>query len=350
MLSLLLIPFAWLYGLIVRCRNWLYNLGWKKSHSFDQAVIGVGNLSVGGTGKTPMIEYLVNLLSRHYSIAILSRGYGRSTHGFLMAERHDNATTIGDEPFQFYRKFGNQLAVAVCESRVEGITKLLKKKPAVQVILLDDAFQHRAVKPLLSILLTDFSKPFFKDHLLPYGRLREPRTGSKRAHVLVVTKCNSISHNIESEFSKNIRIYSGDKPILFSGIRYKAPVSMEGQNEIGKDIVLVTGIANSKPIEDYVSSQFTLLRHFRFHDHHHYSVDDIVAIQKEVSTSTISILTTEKDMVKLISPEWGKILNRKLWCYLPIETYFLNSGAEFDELVMEKIETQLNPPSSKIPK
>src|SRR5258707_11245922 len=129
MLSILLFPFAFLYGLIVRFRNFLYDLGLKKSHSFDRAVISVGNLSVGGTGKTPMIEYLVNLLSAHYALAILSRGYGRNTHGFLLAEKHDDATTIGDEPFQFYRKYGNRVTVVVCESRVEGISKLLKRKP-----------------------------------------------------------------------------------------------------------------------------------------------------------------------------------------------------------------------------
>src|SRR5882672_55290 len=165
MLSILLFPFAFLYGLVTRVRNLLYDIGWKKSYAFQPALISVGNLNVGGTGKTPMIEYLVNLLNGKYSLAILSRGYGRNTRGFLLAEMHDDATTIRDEPFQFYRKYGNQVSVVVCESRVEGITKLMKRKPDVQVILLDDAFQHRAVKALFSVLLTDFSKPFFNDYL-----------------------------------------------------------------------------------------------------------------------------------------------------------------------------------------
>ncbi len=151
MLSILLFPFALLYGLITGLRNFLYDRGLKKSYSFIPVVISVGNLNVGGTGKTPMIEYLVNLLSEKYSLAILSRGYGRVTRGFLLAEMHDDATTIGDEPFQFYRKYAGKLSVVVCESRVEGINNLMKRKPKVQVILLDDAFQHRAVRPLLSI-------------------------------------------------------------------------------------------------------------------------------------------------------------------------------------------------------
>jgi len=310
-------------------------------------VISVGNLSVGGTGKTPMIEYLVNLLGKHYSLAILSRGYGRKTHGFLLAEMHDDATTIGDEPFQFYRKYESKLTVVVCESRVEGINKLLKRKPNVQVILLDDAFQHRAVKPLLSILLTDFSKPLFKDYLLPSGLLREPRSGTARADVVVVTKCPDISNEIKSEFKLNLQLYAGSRPIFFSSVGYRTPIAMEGERQMNKNIVLVTGIANSKPIVDYVSSNFNLLHHFQFNDHHHYSIDDVKSIQKKAD-STASILTTEKDLVKLISPDWNQVLDKKLWFYLPIESYFLKNGSEFDKLVEQKIEDYLKSFATKI--
>jgi tetraacyldisaccharide 4'-kinase len=347
MLSILLFPFALLYGLIARGRNLFYDLGWKKSYSFTQVVISVGNLNVGGTGKTPMIEYLVNLLMGSCSLAILSRGYGRSTHGFLLAEKHDDATTLGDEPFQFYRKFGNFLNIAVCESRVEGINQLLKKRPEVQVVLLDDAFQHRAVKPSFSILLTDFSKPFFNDYLLPYGRLRESRAGSKRADVVIATKCNPFTEDVRSEFSKNLQAYTGNKPIFFSGIRYKTPVALEGHNEIGKKIILVSGIANSKPLEDYVSTLFTVVYHFQFNDHYAYSTDDITMIQNKSSNTDAPILTTEKDMARLIS--MSNTFKKKLWFYLPIETYFLNSGAEFDKLVLEKVKLQIKTPSIKLP-
>lgn len=340
MLSILLFPFAFLYGLVTRARNLLYDTRLKRSYSFGPAVISVGNLNVGGTGKTPMIEYMVNLLSEKYSIAILSRGYGRNTHGFLFAEMHDDATTIGDEPFQFYRKYGNKLSVIVCESRVEGITKLMKRKPNVQVILLDDAFQHRAVKPLFSILLTDFSKPFFKDYLLPQGRLRESRSGAARADILVVTKCRDFSNETASEFESKLQRYSGQKPVFFSGVEYKAPLAMEGEKQIDKNIVLVTGIANSKPIVDYVSSHFNLIHHFQFNDHHQYSIEDINSIQRKVNSST-SILTTEKDLVKLISPDLSKAIDKKLWFYLQIETRFINHGSEFDKLITMKTESHL---------
>jgi len=340
MLSILLFPFAFLYGLVMGFRNLLYNLGWKKSYSFNPAVISVGNLNVGGTGKTPMIEYLVSLLSSTYSIAILSRGYGRVTHGFMLAEKHDDARTIGDEPFQFYRKYGNQLSVAVCESRVEGITKLMERRPNVQVILLDDAFQHRAVKPLFSILLTDFSKPFFKDHLLPRGRLRESRSGAVRADVLVVTKCLDVSPEVESQFKSNLHHYAGSKPVFFSGVVYKTPVAMNGREQVIKNMVLVTGIANTQPIVEYVSSHFNLVHHFQFNDHHHYSIEDIKSIQRKADPAT-SILTTEKDLVKLISPDFGQVMDKKLWFYLPIETNFLNHGSEFDKLIVMKIESHL---------
>ncbi|HEV8514376.1 MAG TPA: tetraacyldisaccharide 4'-kinase [Cyclobacteriaceae bacterium] len=340
MLSILLFPFAFLFGVVTRVRNFLYNIGWKKSYSFQPAVICVGNLNVGGSGKTPMIEYLVNLLKEKYSLAILSRGYGRVTRGFLLAEMHDDASTIGDEPFQYYRKYGNQLPIVVCESRVEGITKLMKKRPNVQVILLDDAFQHRAVKPLFSVLLTDFSKPFFKDHLLPQGRLRESRSGSSRADALVVTKCFDISGEVESRFKLDIQSYAGSKPVFFSGVKYNAPKAVEGEKQLGKDVVLVTGIANSKPIVDYVSSHFNLVQHFQFKDHYQYSLGDIKVIQQRAN-ATASILTTEKDLVKLIAPNLNGVMNKKLWFYLPIETVFLNRGSEFDKLITMKIEAHL---------
>lgn len=340
MLSILLFPFAFLYGLVTRVRNLLYNMGWKKSYSFQVAVISVGNLNVGGSGKTPMIEYLVNLLKDKYSLAILSRGYGRITRGYLMAEMHDDAATIGDEPFQYYRKYGNQLSVVVCESRVEGITKLMKRKPNVQVILLDDAFQHRAVKPLFSVLLTDFSKPFFKDHLLPQGRLREARRGSSRADALVVTKCIDLSNEVEANLRLRLQNYAGAKPVFFSGVKYMTPKAVEGHKELGKDVVLVTGIANSKPIADYVSSHFNLIQHFQFKDHHQYSPEDIKSIQR-IANPTTCLLTTEKDLVKLISPSLNGVMNKKLWFYLPIETVFLNHGSEFDKLITMKIEAHL---------
>jgi tetraacyldisaccharide 4'-kinase len=339
-LSILLFPFAFLYGLVTRFRNFLYDHGIKKSYSFTPAVISVGNLSVGGTGKTPMIEYLVNLLGDTYSLAILSRGYGRITRGFLMAEMHDDAQTIGDEPFQFYRKYGSKVSIAVCESRVEGINRLMKRKPGVQVVLLDDAFQHRSVRPLFSILLTDYSRPFFDDHLLPAGRLRESRRSALRADVLVVTKCPVISVELQAEFRSKIKLYAGEKTVLFSGIGYKEPVPMIAEGVTNKRVIVVTGIANSRRVVDYVSDHFDLVEHISFDDHHRYSAADVRSVQKRAD-SGVSIITTEKDFVKLVSPELNAVIDRKLWFYLPIEITFLNNGSEFDKLIHMKIEAHL---------
>jgi len=335
MLSIILAPFSWLYGAVMRFRNFLYNTGLKKSYSFDQALISVGNLSVGGTGKTPMIEYLVRLLSSQYSIAILSRGYGRKTKGFRLAGESDDASTIGDEPFQFYQKFKGKVEVVVCENRVEGINQLIALEKSVQVILLDDAFQHRRVKPLYSILLTDFSKPFFSDFILPQGRLREPRKGSERANVTIVTKCKSLTTETESDYKTKIQSYAGEKPVFFSAIGYSKPISL-GNSQIGKEILLVTGIANSKPLVDHISEKVNLRYHFDFGDHHSYTLKEVEEIQQKASAVNASILTTEKDFVKL-----EKLVDKKLWFYLPIETQFLKNGSEFDKMVVEKIKSHL---------
>jgi tetraacyldisaccharide 4'-kinase len=335
MLFIILAPFSWLYGAVMRFRNFLYDIGLKKSYSFDQAVISVGNLSVGGTGKTPMIEYLVRLLSSQYSIAILSRGYGRKTKGFRLAVESDDASTIGDEPFQFYQKFKDKVEVVVCENRVEGINQLMALKKSVQVILLDDAFQHRRVKPLYSVLLTDFSKPFFSDFILPQGRLRESRKGSERANVTIVTKCKLVTTETESDYKTKIQSYAGEKPVFFSAIGYSKPISLS-DSQIGKEVVLVTGIANSKPLVDHITEKVSLRFHFDFGDHHSYTQKEVDEIQQKASSMNAYILTTEKDFVKL-----EKLVDRKLWFYLPIETQFLKNGSEFDKLVVEKIKSHL---------
>jgi len=341
MLSIILAPFSWLYGAVTELRNFLYDRGWKKSYSFEPAVISVGNLIVGGTGKTPMIEYLVKLLSKDYTVAILSRGYGRQSRGFRLAGDQDNASTIGDEPFQFYQKFKTKVEVVVCEDRIAGINQLMDLKKSIQVILLDDAFQHRRVRPLFSILLTEFSRPFFKDYVLPKGRLRESRNGSKRADVVVVTKCIQPSDVIVNEYQKAIRQYSGYKPVFFATIEYVKPVSFENESKITKDVVLVTGIANSKPLVEHISEKVSLHHHFEFGDHHGYSAKEIENIQQRSSAFDASILTTEKDMVKIIDSSLSQSVDKKRWFYLPIETQFANNGAEFDRTVLEKIKSHL---------
>jgi tetraacyldisaccharide 4'-kinase len=188
-LRILLLPVAWLYEGITRLRNWLYDKGYKKSTSFPLPVISVGNLTVGGTGKTPHVEYLVRLLKDQRQLVTLSRGYGRQTKGFLIADEQANAATIGDEPMQFYQKFGHQIKVAVGEKRVPAIEQILRLYPKTEIILLDDAFQHRAVRPCFSILLSDYHRPFYTDFVLPAGRLRESRKGAGRADAVIFSKC-----------------------------------------------------------------------------------------------------------------------------------------------------------------
>ncbi|MBS1949955.1 MAG: tetraacyldisaccharide 4'-kinase [Cytophagales bacterium] len=337
MLSILLTPFSILYGFVTQIRNLFYDRGWIKSYSFNQcAVIGVGNLSLGGTGKTPVIEYLVRLLLPRHSIAVLSRGYGRRTQGFRLGNDQDDATTLGDEPFQFYNKWKGKIKVAVCEDRVEGVNRLLKIDPKIEVVLLDDVFQHRRLKLLFSILLTEFSKPFFRDYLLPKGRLRESRRGSSRTDVVVVTKCNESRD--EEKFKNAIGYYAGNKPVFFSFIKYLGTVPFGKNITINKKIILVTGIANSKPILNYARENFSLIRHFNFADHHYYSITDIESIQSEAGQTQAAILTTEKDWVKLIAQPLQDAVKKELWFYLSIEHCFFNSGSEFDKMIINKIE------------
>ena len=341
LLKVLLWPLALLYNVVMRLRNYFYDIGHKPSFSFETVVISVGNLNVGGSGKTPMIEYLVRLLQHKYSIAILSRGYGRKTKGFRIAGKEDNAMTLGDEPFQYYRKFGKEVTVAVGEERALAIPTLLNQENPPDIILMDDAFQHRSVKPQLSILLTEKNNPFYKDFVFPMGRLRESRYGAKRADAILITKCNAEEKDIEETVNQVSR-YAGIKPVYCTGLSYKNPEPFEGGNQIGDSVILVSGVANSAYLEKYVATHFRLLKHFNFEDHHSYSISDIEAIEKTMRESgAASIITTEKDMVKLISTSFDRVLHKQFWFSLPIETIFLNRGSEFDEMILLTIENRL---------
>jgi tetraacyldisaccharide 4'-kinase len=330
----LLIPFSWLYGLIMQIRNFLYDSGIWKSYSFQPAIISVGNLSAGGTGKSPMIEYLAQLLSPKWKVAVLSRGYKRSSKGFRIANDQEDASTIGDEPFQFYQKLGKNILIAVDADRVNGVNRILENHPNIDVILLDDAFQHRRVWPLFSILLTEFGNPFHQDYVLPAGRLREPRSGCLRADVIVVTKCNDFSEDIERKVKSELAIYNRD--LFFTRINYQAPVSLNGQKEIAKEIFLVTGIANPLPLVNYLSENFKIKKHFSFADHHSFTAEEISTIQQAGSAP---ILTTEKDFMRLSSQQTIGLLDKSRWFYLPIRTEFINNGSEFDKRIIQTIES-----------
>lgn len=341
LLKYLLLPFAGLYNLITRLRNYLYDIGHKKSFQFETIVISVGNLNVGGSGKTPMVEYLIRLLSGTYKVATLSRGYGRKTKGFRITNDADTALTVGDEPYQIFRKFGDQVVVAVGEDRALAIPTILNECPEVQIILMDDAFQHRAVVPQFSILVTDYSKPFYKDFLMPFGRLREARHGAGRADVVVVTKCVDFTEEKENTIRQKLHRQAA-KPVFFTRLNYKAPIGFGHTHPISRDIVLVSAVANNRAFSREMERDFKIHHHVRFPDHHVYSLSDINEIHKKAeSCNADSILTTEKDMVKLINPELELLISKKRWYYVPIEAVFIKNGQKFDVMINELVRDNL---------
>lgn len=338
-------PLGILYHLVTDLRNHLYNIQYKRSIDFTPFIIGVGNLNVGGTGKSPMIEYLVRLLHSQYALAILSRGYKRKTHGVRIAGPEDTAETLGDEPFQFYRKFSGlpQVTVAVGEERVAAVPEILFHYPDTQIILLDDAFQHRAIVADFQLLLTSYQQPFYKDYILPVGRLREGRKGVKRADVVLVTKCPvSLPGEEQERIRKRIQSYAGDKlPVFFAGIRYENPLEVFKKGKMfTSKVILFSGLADASVFEDYVLNKHEVLAHIRFSDHHRYNSSDIRQIRQayETAGSDVSILTTEKDMVKLIDAESADAWKNLPLFYLPIQTYFLGDEDIFKNLILQRIQ------------
>ena len=314
----ILFPLAMMYWLVTSIRNLLYDKGILKSYTFDVPIIAVGNLSVGGTGKTPQIEYLIRLLSENYKVAVLSRGYKRATEGFVLADENATATSIGDEPFQFFSKFPN-IQVAVDANRRNGIQQLLNSANKPDLILLDDAFQHRKVKAGFYILLTAYGDLFSDDYSLPFGNLREPSSGKKRANVIIVTKCpKDLSELAQSEIKKKL---NAKQPVFFTTIAYDDYVFGAEQKiatEIiqSEDKVLVAGIAKPKLFFDFLKSgkDETLV----YPDHHHFSEQDCDQILAKAKGR--KIITTEKDFVRL-----NGLLPKEQLFYLPIKSVFLNS-------------------------
>ena len=329
-LRFILFPFAILYDFVTRIRNFFFNTGIFHQTSFKTPVIVVGNLSVGGTGKTPQIEYLIRLLKNNFKTAVLSRGYKRETKGFVLLNKNHLAIDVGDEPLQYFQKFKN-IDVAVCVNRVKGITNLIKSN-ILEVILLDDAFQHRKVKGSFYILLTKFDDLFMDDFLLPMGRLRESREGAKRADVILVSKC---PENLTKESQKLIRqkLLKFKKEVFFTSISYAE--SVLGASEMltselkNFEVLLITGIANPAPLLNYLKSLNVKFQHLKYADHHYFSDKEIEGIKNKFDNMQSSkiILTTEKDYVRLVN----KIKNLS---YLPIETSFLNNDNEvFNRLI-----------------
>lgn len=330
LLRKILFPFAILYGFITSIRNFLFDRGILKSYSFELPIIAVGNLSLGGTGKTPQIEYLIRLLSERYTIATLSRGYKRKSTGFVLANTKATAQNLGDEPYQFHQKFPS-IQVAVDADRKNGIEQLLTQEKKPQVILLDDAFQHRKVKAGFYILLTAYDDVFVDDFLLPTGNLRESRSGAQRANVIVVTKCpTTLSDTEQTQIKQRIKSYS-DAPVYFSTIAFDESVQSSTTSVPVATIqqsacVLLAGIAKPASFFNYLTNSASIC--LTYPDHHHFTETDIQQIKQQAGEKMI--VTTEKDYVRLKD----SVLKEQLY-YLPIRTSLLVGSNEFDATVLD---------------
>lgn len=340
---ILLFPFALLYGLVVIIRNWLYDKNILKSFSFGLPLIGVGNLSVGGTGKSPMVEYLVLHLKNHFKVATLSRGYKRKTKGFALAGEGTTALDIGDEPMQFHRRFPD-VPVAVGEERLVAIPQLLHDRPDTEVIILDDAFQHRAVKAGLNILLTDCSNLFTQDFFLPTGDLRDQRSSYKRAQIIIVTKCPpNMPESERQQVIKEIKPLP-HQHIFFTTIAYGTPYHITQKSftyiDDQTEVLLVTGIANPQPLKTYLEERIQTYHMMHYGDHHIFTIDDWKDIQKRfgsIQSGKKIILTTEKDAMRFLKFE--QELAALPFYVIPIQPAFLfNQGPEFDNIVITFID------------
>ncbi|MFZ0283009.1 MAG: tetraacyldisaccharide 4'-kinase [Bacteroidales bacterium] len=347
----ILYPFSLLYRLITDIRNFLYDTGFLSSREFDIPVICVGNITMGGTGKTPHTEYLIDLLRRKYRVAVLSRGYKRESHGFRLASASSTASDIGDEPLQIFQKFP-EILVAVDGDRVNGVSKLIKDHPETEIIVMDDGFQHRSIKPGLSILLTDYGRLITRDHLIPYGRLRESAKNSMRAGIIIVTKsAEDIAETEIKDISTELRLYS-EQNLFFTTVLYKDPVPlfedsssrkliMSDEDRHSRGAVLITGISSPQPFLRYLSRYFSEIDHIDLPDHHCFNERDIKVINdswNNLKSSSKYIITTEKDAVRL--REFANItnsLNGSIY-YIPVSVNFLNNGKySFDNLIFDYV-------------
>ncbi|MFP4469434.1 MAG: tetraacyldisaccharide 4'-kinase [Bacteroidales bacterium] len=344
-LLFLLYPFALLYGLVMYVRNKLYDWGILKSVSFNLPVISVGNLSTGGTGKTPHVEYLVRLLQADYRLATLSRGYRRSTSGYRLATANSTTEEVGDEPLQIRQKF-NKLTVAVDENRVHGVKELLKQKPPPEVVILDDAFQHRRIRPGLSILLTDFHKLYPEDYPLPVGSLREFRIGARRADIIIVTKTAPILSPITVRRITGLIKPKPHQSLYFSYLKYGNLIPLPGQQNPElpdkiSSILLFAGIANMYPLVEHVMKLTNHLDKIRFGDHHKYSEKDLKKIRQKfesIFTKNKIIVTTEKDAMRLSYPQISPIIADLPVFYIPIEVKMhLEYRKEYKEQILEYV-------------
>jgi tetraacyldisaccharide 4'-kinase len=339
---ILLFPLSLVYAAIVSLRNWCYDKGFFYSTPFNLPIICVGNLAVGGTGKSPMVEWLIRTLSDRYTVAVLSRGYKRKTRGYALANTQTTALDIGDEPMQFHTKFPN-LAVAVGEERIAAIPQLLHDRPDTQAIILDDAFQHRAVKAGWNILLTDYSNLFTRDWWLPSGDLRDAPNAYRRAESIIVTKC---PEDLDEQERKAISAEIGPldhQQVFFTSIQYGQPyhITQQATTAITQqhEVLLVTGIANPAPLKKWLHDKAGTYYEMAYGDHHIFTIDDLNSIIRRfnsIQSTNKIILTTEKDAVRLI--KFKQALQDSPFYVLPIEPRFLFGEEDrFTDLIVKFI-------------
>ena len=346
---LLLFPFSLFYALAIVIRNYCYDRQWMRSTSFNLPIICVGNLSVGGTGKSPMTELLIEMLLPTHKVATISRGYKRKTKGYLLANENTTALEIGDEPMQFYSKFKN-IAVAVGEERVEAVPQLLQDRPETEVIILDDAFQHRAIAAGCNIILTDYNNPYWDDWFLPSGDLRDQPSSARRAQVIMVTKCPS---NLTQQQRESVLKRINPLPtqqVFFTTFAYGLPyhIITGSTYELHQqaEVLLVCGIANPEPLKKHLEVHAGVYHQMSFHDHHIFSIDDLHQMRQkwEVMEAKHKILlTTEKDAVRLM--KFGTELHHLPLYVQPVKHAVLfNQYNELSQLIKSFVTNFANTP------
>ena len=342
-IRIVLFPLSVLYGIGVSIRNALYSWGLLRSARFDVPLICIGNLTVGGSGKTPHVEYMVRWLNQYLNVATLSRGYGRKTVGFREILPYDTAITAGDEPLQYSRKFPD-LPVFVSESRALAVPEIMRQRPQTQAILLDDAFQHLAISPGLNVLLTEYNRPFTRDWLIPTGRLREWRSGYRRADIIVVSKCpDELNETERKEMVAELNLYK-HQTVFFSKYRYETPYDLLRPDQRiplnrGMDILLMSAIANTDYLLDYLRDEVKSIHTLEFEDHHYFTEEDVLLISRRfrfMPQNRKVLLTTEKDAVRLEPFRDFFFENEITVLVLPIEVVFLDEDEQlFQQRVRE---------------
>ena len=333
----ILLPFSLLFGLITRIRNLFFDSSILKSKTHTQKVISIGNLSMGGTGKSPVAIYITKLLSDKTNLAILSRGYGRKTRGFKWVGQDSLSSEVGDEPLLFKTIIGDKIPVAVCENRNIGVEIIVNAFPQTELVLLDDAFQHRKIKPGLSILLTTFQKPFFLDFIFPVGDLRESRNGASRADIILITKCPyELSEYDKKVVRDSLKKYK--KPVFFSKVVYGDWINLTFEVSTIKHVIVVSGIANPTGMIENLAASYKV-EPIIFADHHEFTQEEITKIHRKFDTfvtSETAIVTTQKDFMRLRDKvdKWGLV--NYPWYVLPI-TIEIDNEMEFNKLIFDYV-------------